>query len=101
MSNEKDITAMNRKAFKATIHGMVQGVGFRYFTVRKAHEHSVTGYVRNLPDGSVETYAEGEKEVLEQFLAELKKGPWGASVEAVEVDWKSGVKNYKEFSITY
>lgn len=92
---------MNRIACKARIHGVVQGVGFRYFTVRKAHEYGMAGYVRNLPDGSVEAYAEGEKEALDQFLAELRKGPWGASVDKVDVDWKSEVKNYKEFSITY
>jgi acylphosphatase len=56
-----------------TIHfsGHVQGVGFRYTTVRVAEGHAVAGYVRNLPDGRVELVAEGGKDHLDAFLADI------------------------------
>jgi len=52
-------------------HGRVQGVGFRYTACRAAAGFDVTGYVRNLPDGSVECVAEGEAGEIDAFLAAL------------------------------
>lgn len=49
--------------------GQVQGVGFRYTARGLARGYPVTGYVRNLPDGSVELVAEGEGVAVEEFLA--------------------------------
>lgn len=92
---------MSKTAFTATISGVVQGVGFRFFTLRKARQLGVVGYVKNLPDGGVEAYAEGEREVLELFLSELRKGPYGSVVDKVEVEWKPPVGNYRDFEITY
>ncbi len=51
--------------------GMVQGVGFRWTTRHTAGNYEVTGWVRNLPDGSVEMLAEGEPQVLDAFLDDL------------------------------
>lgn len=92
---------MNETAFKASIHGIVQGVGFRYFTLRKAREYGVNGYVRNMPDGSVEAYATGDRNILERFLADLERGPSGSAVDRVEVDWNVAIKAYDTFNITY
>jgi acylphosphatase len=52
-------------------YGRVQGVGFRYTTASIARRYPVVGFVRNLPDGSVELVAEAEPLVLDQFLAEI------------------------------
>lgn len=92
---------MNERAFKARIYGMVQGVGFRYFTLRKAREYGLNGYVRNMPDGSVEAYAIGDRNILEQFLADLERGPSGSAVDRVDVDWNVAAKQYDTFNITY
>lgn len=92
---------MSKIAFTAKIQGVVQGVGFRFFTLRKAQQFGVTGYVKNLPDGGVEAYAEGEREVLEQFLSELRKGPYGSVVDKVEVEWTTADQHYRDFEITY
>ena len=62
------------------IRGLVQGVGFRYFTQRTALRLGVQGWVRNLPSGDVEVQAEASATVLEQFHAELKRGPRSAEV---------------------
>jgi acylphosphatase len=53
--------------------GRVQGVGFRMTTVHVAKGFSITGYVKNLPDGSVELVAEGLREEIQQFKAELEE----------------------------
>lgn len=52
--------------------GRVQGVGFRYTTCRVAEDYAVTGYVKNLPDGRVETVVEGDTSEIERFLTALK-----------------------------
>ena len=72
-------------ARRAVVRGRVQGVGFRYFAERAARELGVRGWVRNRPDGTVETLAEGETEVLDRYLDRLRKGPLGSRVDAVDV----------------
>ncbi len=52
--------------------GNVQGVGFRYTTVRTAEGFDVTGYVRNQPDGTVECVAEGDRKEIDAFLDALR-----------------------------
>ncbi len=53
--------------------GRVQGVGFRYTTVSLARRYPVTGYVRNLPDGTVELEVQGEPEAVEALLADVAR----------------------------
>ncbi len=65
------------------VSGRVQGVGFRYFTEREARRIGLQGWVRNLPDGRVETAAHGTPEQMEEFLRALQKGPPLSRVDAV------------------
>lgn len=90
---------MQKAAFVAIISGIVQGVGYRYFAYRQAAVYDITGYVRNLPDGSVEVFAEGPKSQLEVFLGDLKRGPQFSQVEKVEVNWQEYDEKYKKFFI--
>lgn len=62
------------------VSGSVQGVGFRYWTLAKAHQLGVRGWVRNLRDGRVEVWAEGEPPIVEEFVAWLAQGPPSARV---------------------
>ncbi|MDQ3634362.1 MAG: acylphosphatase [Acidobacteriota bacterium] len=71
-------------ARKFYISGLVQGVGFRFFTQRAAARHQVRGYVKNLEDGRVEAYAEGEEKSVKEFQADLLTGPTYARVEEIE-----------------
>jgi acylphosphatase len=71
-------------ARKFLIIGMVQGVGFRFFTQRVAAIHQVTGYVKNLQDGRVEAWAEGRIESVENFKKDMAAGPSYSRVEQVE-----------------
>ena len=70
------------KAIHFIVKGKVQGVGFRYFVVKEAQNLGLSGWVRNLPDGSVETRAEGPDEKLEIFESSLNQGPsWSRVTE--------------------
>lgn len=83
----------------AVVHGRVQGVGFRWFVVRRAGEHGVSGRVRNRPDGSVEVRAEGARAALEALLDDLRSGPPRARVERVDDAWSEGSGRYRGFEI--
>ncbi len=56
-----------------TFSGTVQGVGFRYTVRNLARNHTVEGYVRNLPDGRVELIAEGEPAEIDAFIAAIEQ----------------------------
>lgn len=66
------------------VTGVVQGVGFRWFVREKARRLGLSGWVRNLSDGSVEVVAAGEPGQIDLLVGELKKGPPGAIVDAVQ-----------------
>ncbi len=84
---------------EATVRGRVQGVGFRYFVLRRARELGVHGWVANERDGSVRCVAEGPRPDLERLLATLEAGPAGALVERVERAWGSGAGAFGSFEI--
>lgn len=71
-------------ARKFIINGTVQGVGFRFFAQRSAARHQIRGYVRNLENGSVEAFAEGDAKAVQAFLEDLTTGPSYSKVEDVE-----------------
>jgi acylphosphatase len=78
------VTALLAKRFY--ISGLVQGVGFRFFARRAAGQLRVCGYARNLLDGRVEVYAIGSADQLQTFAHDLRRGPSGASVDAVAAE---------------
>jgi len=81
------------------IEGVVQGVGFRYLTCRKASILELKGWVRNTPDGKVEAEFEGSREALERMLIWCQKGPDFSRVDEVTVQWSSGDPLYENFMI--
>ncbi len=83
------------------IAGRVQGVGFRFFAERVAAREGVRGYVRNLPDGRVEAYVEGEPEAVERFERAIRQGPPGARVDQVDVVAMTPSGQYLGFSIRF
>jgi acylphosphatase len=84
------------------ISGDVQGVGFRYYVQRHAQRlPQLKGFVRNLYDGRVEVYAEGEDNELKDLEAALRKGPQGSRVDRVEVLPENATGEYKDFRITF
>ncbi len=84
---------------RAIVSGRVQMVGFRAFVSRNASALDLTGYVRNLDDGSVEVVAEGEKEKLDKLISFLWRGPRSAMVEDVKVEWSEKTGKYSWFAV--
>jgi acylphosphatase len=68
----------------------VQGVGFRLFVLRAAQRLNLKGYVRNMPDGTLQVVASGPRASLQQLLAEIERGPVGAHVSSVDTTWQEG-----------
>ena len=83
----------------AIIHGRVQGVGFRAFVVENALALGVKGWARNQWNGTVEVVAEGDRQMLERFLAALRRGPRMSDVTQVDLDWQSPVGEFNSFSV--
>lgn len=71
---------------RVVVRGLVQGVGFRHNTRQKARTLGLIGYVCNVPDGSVETEAEGTPEAIEEFVRWLGSGPSHSKIESVDVN---------------
>lgn len=74
---------MKYKQIQITVQGKVQGVGFRFATQRAAQELGVCGWVRNLENGSVETFAAGTEEQIRHFIEWCRTGPPGARVDTL------------------
>jgi acylphosphatase len=86
---------MNEPAsLQAIVYGYVQGVFFRAFVSTRARALGLTGYVRNLPEGTVEVNAEGERNKLEKLISYLEIGPPGARVEKVVTNWSKHTGSY-------
>ncbi len=81
--------------------GRVQGVGFRYFVLKRASGFEVTGFVKNLYRGEVEVVAEGEKSEVEGFFREIREGPVSASIRDIFEEWLPYSGNYETFQVEY
>ena len=68
--------------------GRVQGVGFRFTTVRIAASFRVNGYVRNEPDGSVTVIAEGERSEVKRFIDAVSTSPMSRYIRNTYVCWE-------------
>ena len=84
---------------RLVVHGAVQGVGFRFAACEAAVECSVVGWVRNLPDGSVEIVAQGAPDAVARMTAWAQRGPRYASVTHVQVEALAGSSPLDAFEI--
>jgi acylphosphatase len=75
------------KRAEVTVRGMVQGVFFRVETRDRARSLGLSGWVTNAPDGTVRAAFEGDEERVESMVGWCRRGPSGASVDAVDVTW--------------
>jgi len=91
---------MDKRA-RIFVSGRVQGVFFRDHTQRWASSLGLTGWVRNLSDGRVETVTEGEGEKIEELIAQLRHGPPMANVTNIEVSWEDFKGEFDGFRITW
>ncbi|KND51176.1 MAG: acylphosphatase [Parcubacteria bacterium C7867-001] len=91
---------MNER-LEATVSGRVQLVMYRDFVQRKASGLKLTGFVKNIPDGTVRVVAEGSRESLERLLARLHKGSLLSKVDTVSPSWHPATGEFMKFVIAY
>jgi len=84
--------------YRIHVTGRVQGVGFRYSTVREAKRRGITGFVKNQYDGSVYIEAEGSQEQLLDLVEWCRRGP--GFVKSVTAD-PGPLENYTDFTVEY
>ena len=85
----------------ATVHGRVQGVGYRAFVREQARRLGLAGWARNEPDGDVRVLAEGPRDALEALLAKLEQGPPAARVARVTPFWSEASGEFDGFGVRY
>jgi len=85
--------------FRAKVFGRVQGVGYRYFVKNKAKNLDIVGYAKNLVDGTVEVIAQGKEANLQKLISELKKGPFLARVEKLQIYFQKPRDGFSNFNI--
>jgi acylphosphatase len=92
---------MKVSKIKIKVYGYVQGVFFRYTTRKVARKLGLTGFVKNLPDGTVYIEAEGALDKLNELLDFSKRGPKNAQVEKVEHEFMSSTNEFKGFDYEF
>jgi len=85
-------------ACKIRLYGRVQGVFLRQWSVHQARELGVAGWVRNMPNGSVEAYLTGPDEAVSAMVERLRQGPAAARIEDVSVE-EAAVEDIDGFSV--
>lgn len=89
------------KRIHGVVRGRVQGVGYRASTQREAQRLGLTGWVRNLPDDTVEFVAEGEAARIDELIAWARRGPRMAVVTGLDLTWEAPAGRFESFRITY
>ena len=92
---------MAAKRIHAIVKGKVQGVFYREFTRREGESLGISGFARNLKDGSVEIVAEGGEKQLKEFEKKFRKGPLMAFVTDVEVKEEQPTGEFDGFDIRF
>ena len=83
------------------ISGKVQRVSYRAYIQNSATKLEIVGFVKNLPDDTVEIVAQGKPDILKEFVEYLHEGSLSAKIETMSVDWRTAKKIYDDFSILY
>ena len=92
---------MAKSAVHVIAQGRVQGVGFRFFVREQAVKCSIKGCVKNLTDGKVEIFAEGEKELLDDFIRKVGKGPIFGRISKLIVNPAEPTNKFTKFNILF
>ncbi len=92
---------MAKSRVRLIVKGIVQGVNFRHYTQKEAEKYRVTGWVRNLPDGSVAALFEGEEEDVEALIQWYRHGPPAARVTELLVQPEEYGGEFSSFSVRY
>jgi acylphosphatase len=83
------LSEVTAKRVHIIVSGLVQGVGFRMFVMREASARGLSGWTRNLPDGTVEIEAQGNAGLVDELVRQLKIGPSRSRVTSIKVREKA------------
>ena len=89
------------KRYHIIVSGRVQGVGFRYFCVMNAQKFNLTGSVRNMSNGNVEIFVQGDPNNIDYFINIIEKGNMFINVEEYQIKAMPVILDEKEFSYIY
>lgn len=89
------------KNYEIIVTGRVQGVGFRHYTLQKANELGICGWVKNMPDDSILIVAQGDEPVIKTFIDFLYIGPTRSRVIQVSKSEIISSTNFHNFSVKY
>lgn len=89
------------KHYEIIVTGRVQGVGFRYYTMQKANELGIFGWVKNMPDDSILIVAQGDEPVINTFIDFLYIGPARSRVSQISKSELISSTNFHNFSVKY
>jgi len=92
---------LEHKAVHTIARGLVQTVGFRYYTQVSAQRLGIAGWVRNMDDGGVEIWAEGPQDRLQQFIQAIRRGPTHSRVTQLDLTWEVPNGESRSFRIRY
>lgn len=81
------------------LSGTVQGVGMRFYIRSLASKHALAGFVRNLPDGRVESTLEGSQGAIQKAIQEIKQGEYADYVKNIECNWEEITSTLGDFEI--
>jgi len=91
----------NNSSISLIVKGKVQGVSFRWFTVRAGRELGLNGYAKNRADGTVEVQAVGRKIDCDSLIDQVKQEPAMSQVDDVEISWVNANEKFTDFEIRY
>ncbi|PKL83604.1 MAG: acylphosphatase [Ignavibacteriae bacterium HGW-Ignavibacteriae-3] len=89
------------KRAEIIVNGLVQGVGFRYFVVKRAAELGLKGFTKNLSNGEVYTVVEGELAVIEDLFNKIRIGPSHAHVKNASINWSEYKNEFSNFEVRF
>jgi len=92
---------MAKSRAKVIVKGMVQGVNFRYYSQRQAAKFNITGWVKNLPDGSVAAVFEGDEQDVEAMVQWCRRGPPSAQVTELIAQPEEYRGEFSSFSVKF
>ena len=92
---------MKKSRVRLLIKGVVQGVFYRASTQEMAMNLGLKGWVRNLPDGSVEAVFEGPADKVKEAVEWCRQGPPGARVSGINEKWSDHIGEFRDFSVKY
>lgn len=98
---DKNSNSQNKIRANITVKGKVQGVYFRQNAQRICNEYGITGWVKNVEDGSVEATLEGNKNSVEDAISWFRVGPPNAHVERIELSYDTYSGEFQDFKINY